>query len=187
MALEWYVSRFRWNPNLRGIERIYIGGPMRYSSSTTNVLVLEDDADDAILIRRAFKGTPSRVFVCRSTSEARAYILGSGMYSDRELFPFPDLFITDLRLGGESGIQFLAWVRAFPECRDIVVIVLSGAVTSSEILAVQRLRAARVLIKPADPVALQNLLILAASQVCPSANRYEIEREVSQMHASAGI
>ena len=158
---------------------------MSYSSATTNVLVLEDDADDAILIRRAFKATALRVFVCRNTSEARAYILGSGMYADRELFPFPELFVTDLRLGEESGIQFLAWVRAFPASKDLAVIVLSGAVTSSEILAVQRLRAARVLIKPADPIALQNLLILAAREVCPDAERYGIESETSKFREFA--
>ncbi|MDB6039999.1 MAG: putative response regulator, CheY [Verrucomicrobiales bacterium] len=158
---------------------------MSYSSATTNVLVLEDDADDAILIRRAFKATACRVFVCRNTSEARAYFLGSGMYADRELFPFPELFVTDLRLGEESGIEFLAWVRAFPASKDLAVIVLSGAVTSSEILAVQRLRAARVLIKPADPVALQNLLILAAREFCPAGERYENESEASRFQVGA--
>jgi DNA-binding response OmpR family regulator len=134
----------------------------------TNVLVLEDDAGDAILIRRAFTGQTCRAFICRNTSEARAYFLGSGMYSDRESYPFPELFVTDLRLGEESGVQFLAWMRAFDEAKDLPVIVLSGAATPSDILAVQSLGVSRVLIKPSDPIALQDMLILASRELCPT-------------------
>lgn len=134
----------------------------------TNVLVLEDDASDAILIRRAFTGQTCRAFICRNTSEARAYFLGSGMYANRELYPFPELFVTDLRLGEESGIQFLAWVRAFDGAKDLQVIVLSGAATPSDILAVQSLGANRVLIKPSDPIALQDMLIATSRQLCPA-------------------
>ena len=133
----------------------------------TNVLVLEDDASDAILIRRAFTGQTCRAFICRNTSEARAYFLGSGMYSDRDLYPFPELFVTDLRLGEESGVQFLGWVRAFDRAKDIPVIVLSGAATPADVLAVQTLGATRVLIKPADPIAMQDMLIMTARELCP--------------------
>ncbi|HUS35523.1 MAG TPA: response regulator [Verrucomicrobiae bacterium] len=141
---------------------------MKTAPQRTNVLVLEDDANDAILIRRAFTGQTCRAFICRNTSEARAYFLGSGMYSDRNSYPFPELFVTDLRLGEESGIQFLAWVRAFDGAKDLPVIVLSGAVTPSDILAVQALGATRILIKPADPIAMQDLLIVTSRELCPT-------------------
>jgi two-component system response regulator len=150
---------------------------MRNFSRRTNVLVLEDDADDAILIRRAFTGETCRAFICRNTSEARAYFLGSGMYADRVLYPFPEVFVTDLRLGEESGIQFLAWVRAFENSKDLPVIVLSGAATRSDILAAQSLGATRVLIKPADPIALQDMLIATSRELCPP---IVVEHEVSE-------
>jgi DNA-binding response OmpR family regulator len=134
----------------------------------TNVLVLEDDANDAILIRRAFTGQTCRAFICRNTSEARAYFLGSGMYADRELYPFPELFVTDLRLGEESGVQFLAWVRAFDAAKELPVIVLSGAPSPAEVSAVRYLGATRVLIKPVDPIALQDMLIPASREMCPA-------------------
>src|SRR3954465_7964444 len=92
-------------------------------------LVLEDDANDAMLIRRAFTNSVCRIFVCRNTSEARAYLLGAGMYSDRERFPFPEMFVTDLRLGDESGVKFLAWLRSLNGFNDLPVIVLSGTAT----------------------------------------------------------
>src|SRR5256885_1586953 len=144
---EYYACRLRLRPDRYGALRSYVGGPMKNLLRKTNVLVLEDDAGDAILIRRAFTGETCRAFICRNTSEARAYFLGSGMYSDRELYPFPELFVTDIRLGEESGLQFLAWVRVFEDSKNLPVIVLSGAATRSDILAAQRLGATRVLIK----------------------------------------
>src|SRR5947207_7024957 len=75
-------------------------------------LVLEDDANDAFLIRRAFTNAACRTFVCRNTSEARAYLVGARTYADRERFPFPDIFVTDLRLDEESGVSFLTWLRS---------------------------------------------------------------------------
>jgi DNA-binding response OmpR family regulator len=147
---------------------------MKNLPAKTNVLVLEDDASDAILIRRAFTGQSCRAFICRNTSEARAYFLGSGMYADRELYPFPELFVTDLRLGEESGVQFLAWVRGFDAAKDVRVIVLSGAPTPSDVSAVQRLGATRVLIKPVDPIALQDMLVMASRDLCPAVVEWNV-------------
>jgi CheY-like chemotaxis protein len=179
-----YASSFMLLPHLSASIQGYIKGPMRDFSTLTNVLVLEDDANDAILIKRAFTSGSCRAFVCRNTSEARAYFLGSGMYSDRELFPFPDLFVTDLRLGEESGIQFLAWVRAFDKAKNLPVVVLSGAATPGDILAVQRLRATRVLIKPADAIALQDMLTLASRELCPMIHRYTSKGELREAFAA---
>lgn len=129
-------------------------------------LILEDDANDAFMIRRAFTNAACRAFVCRNTSEARAYLLGAGMYGDRERFPFPEIFVTDLHLGDESGANFLAWVRAKTEFKDLPVIVLSGSATPSELTAIKSLGVARVLQKPGDPSSLQSMLLSLASQVC---------------------
>src|SRR5437764_192068 len=128
-------------------------------------LVLEDDPNDAILIRRAFSSGTCTAFVCRNTSEARAYLTGAGMYSDRERFPFPDLFITDLRLGDESGVKFLEWLRARADLKELPVVVLSGTATPKDIQEVTRLGAARILQKPGDANALMWLLIKLSSDL----------------------
>src|SRR5438045_756430 len=101
----------------------------------TTFLVLEDDADDALLIRRAFTNAACRAFVCRNTSEARAYLMGAGMYADRHRFPSPDIFMTDLRLGDESGVQFLEWIRSQPEFQGLPVVVLSGSFSANDAVA----------------------------------------------------
>jgi CheY-like chemotaxis protein len=134
----------------------------------TTFLVLEDDADDAILIRRSFTNSACQAFVCRNTSEARAYLMGAGMYVDRNRFPFPDIIVTDLRLGEDSGINFIKWVRSRPELEDMPVIVLSGSASPSDIRAARELAVDHILDKPGDPADLQKLVLKVAAQLCLS-------------------
>src|SRR5688500_15357999 len=113
-------------------------------------LVIEDNADDAALIRRAFHALQScRAFVCRNLSEGRAYIQGAGMYQDRRKFPFPNAVICDLRLGGESGVEFVAWLKGMPEFCNIPIIVLTSSTSDQELIAAKERGAADVLSKPA--------------------------------------
>ena len=140
----------------------------------TTFLILEDDANDALLIRRAFTNTACNAFVCRNTSEARAYLLGAGMYADRSQFPFPEIFVTDIRLADESGVQFLQWMRHKPEFARLPVIVLSGAATPLEIQQSKDLGASRIVQKPGEPRALQELLVDLSREFCPA--------EIDQIH-----
>jgi CheY-like chemotaxis protein len=132
----------------------------------TTFLVLEDDANDALLIRRAFTNAACQAFVCRNTSEARAYLVGAGMYADRTRFPPPEVFMTDLRLGDESGLQFLEWLRSKEEFRDLPVLVLSGSVSPKEMAAAKALGVARVWHKPGDAAKLQTMVKEVAEAYC---------------------
>jgi CheY-like chemotaxis protein len=133
----------------------------------TTFLVLEDDANDAILIRRAFTNAACRAFVCRNTSEARAYLLGAGMYSNRDEYPFPDIFVTDLHLGEESGINFLEWLRSREDLKDIPVIVLSGLISPKDSQKAKQLGVSRILQKPGNPAELQLLVLKLSNEFCP--------------------
>lgn len=138
-------------------------------------LFLEDEADDAILIRRAFTNSVCRAFVCRNTSEAKAYLLGAGMYSDRDRFPFPEIFVSDIQLGEESGVNFLDWLRGQPRLKHIPVIVLSGKATPQDIHSLKGLDVDRFLEKPADPFRLESLLLGLAAELC-------VPRDESETH-----
>jgi CheY-like chemotaxis protein len=137
--------------------------------SRRTFLIIEDNADDAILIRRAFtRGAQCEGFVCRNLSEARAYLLGAGMYADRKAFPFPQAVVSDLRLGDESGITFLSWLRGSEDFSKIPFVLLSGAATQREVESAHALGAAKVLRKPADVRVLQEILAQLAGELCGS-------------------
>ena len=131
-------------------------------------LVIEDNPDNAVLIRRVFGELETcAAFVCRNNSEAKAYVLGAGMYSDRKRFPFPNAVICDLRFGDESGIDFLRWVKSVDEeYQAVPVFILANRESPEEITAAKELGATEILRKPASTEGLNNMLVDLASKLC---------------------
>lgn len=130
-------------------------------------LVIEDSADDAALIRRSFDAMEScRAFICRNISEAKAYLQGAGMYQDRDSYPFPNAVICDLRLGDESGIQFLSWLKEKSDFPKLPVIILSGTASAKEMVQAINLGADDVLRKPAKYEELKAMMTDLAGKLC---------------------
>jgi CheY-like chemotaxis protein len=130
-------------------------------------LVIEDSADDALLIRRAFASVGScRAFICRNISEGKAYIQGAGMYGNRIEFPFPNAVLCDLWLAGESGNTFLRWLKGTKGFSNLPVYVLTGSNFDTDILAAKKLGAADVFRKPADFLQLRTMLANLAGKLC---------------------
>ena len=130
-------------------------------------LVIEDSADDAALIRRAFDTVEAcHAFICRNISEAKAYIQGAGMYQDRDKYPFPNGVICDFRLGDEVGTQFLTWIKTKSDFPNLPVIILSGAASAKEMVHAINLGAADVLKKPARFEDLKMMLNDLAGKLC---------------------
>ena len=89
------------------------------------VLVVEDNADDAELLRLAAeKGGRGLAFhFVLDGEQAIAYLKGEGRFEDRGAHPFPDLMLLDLWLTGINGFEVLTWVRQQPELKRLKVFV----------------------------------------------------------------
>jgi CheY-like chemotaxis protein len=119
------------------------------AESLKNFLVIEDNADDAVLIRRAFKATDScRAFVSRTLTEAKAHLQRAGMYGDEQRFPSSDAVVCDMHIGMDSALDFLKWIKARDEFRLVPVFVLTGTGSTSECGRAKDLGALEVLLKP---------------------------------------
>jgi DNA-binding response OmpR family regulator len=130
-------------------------------------LVIEDSYDDALLIKRAFGMLENcRVVVCRNLSEAKAYLHGAGMYQDRAKFPFPNAVICDLHLGYESGVQFLVWIKAHAQFKNMPVTILTGTANTQECVQAKNAGALDVLRKPARYEDLKTMLNDMAAKLC---------------------
>ena len=95
------------------------------------ILLVEDDANDAFFVARALKdlGFDGKLEHVTDTRVARSYVLGTDAYADREVFPAPDIFISDSALSGKgSGIDLLEWIRNEPAAKDTPFVILSGEV-----------------------------------------------------------
>ncbi len=82
-----------------------------------NVLVVEDNGDDAELLRVAAETAAEVVsfHIVRDGEAALSYLKGENQYADRHAHPFPDLVLLDVSLPGMSGLDVLAWIRQHPK------------------------------------------------------------------------
>jgi CheY-like chemotaxis protein len=118
----------------------------------TAILVVEDDENDAVFIRRTLSssGIPNpRVFV-QSGEEAINFLTGVGAYSNRETFPLPALVLLDLKLPMMDGFEVLKWIRAHPHFKDLRVVVLTGSNNIRDVNEAYRLGANTFLVKPLE-------------------------------------
>lgn len=116
------------------------------------ILLVEDNADDAALLRRAFikARVTNPLHLARSGEEALAYLSGSGRYADRNEFPLPSLVLLDLNMPGMDGFGVLRWIRQDPVLKGLRVVVLSSSDSMRDVNQAYQLGANSFLIKPAD-------------------------------------
>ena len=121
-------------------------------NGTSSVLLVEDNADDVLLMQRAWTraGVKVPLELVTDGDEALYYLQGAGQYADRRTFPFPSLVLTDLHLPGTNGFEILRWIRRESEMRGLVVIVLSTSNRSSDIQRAYQLGASSYLVKPSS-------------------------------------
>jgi CheY-like chemotaxis protein len=92
-------------------------------------LLIDDDADHALFMRRTFRALrlPWPLPALGSGEEAFAYLEGGGTYADRARYPLPSLILLDLRLPGTSGLAILQWIRARSAFAETTVFVMSSS------------------------------------------------------------
>jgi len=96
------------------------------------ILLVEDDENDAFFLKRALTalGFPGKVHHVTETEEAKNYVRGDGVYSDREKFPEPEMIVADSAVTvRDSGVEFLEWVRAQKAKPNVPFIIFSGGVS----------------------------------------------------------
>ena len=117
------------------------------------ILVVDDDRDDAFLLRRGFHraGLMADVFDLPDGIAALEYLRGSPPYDDRARFPFPDLLLLDLKMPGINGLNVLAWLSGRPDMRNLPALVLTSSPLESDREIAMKLGAREFLVKPTAP------------------------------------
>ncbi len=97
-------------------------------------MLLEDDATDVFLFRRAIGKLQyeCEVRVVASAVEAKRYILNENEFKDRGYFRTPDLIVSDFKLAGHTALDFVQWLRTQARFAQIPVVILSGASSGME-------------------------------------------------------
>lgn len=116
-------------------------------------LLVEDNADDVLLIQRAYRkaNLPGPTQALTNGQQAIEYLAGSGAYADRTRFPLPSVILLDLKLPRTSGLEVLAWMRQptqHPDIRRIPVVVLTSSRERADVNAAYDRGANSYLVKP---------------------------------------
>jgi DNA-binding response OmpR family regulator len=83
------------------------------------VLLVEDDRDDALLIRRAFRKAGLALPTHVEDGEAAVAYLARCAIGDQSPSPLPALVLLDLKLPRKSGLEVLAWLRGLRRAYDL--------------------------------------------------------------------
>jgi CheY-like chemotaxis protein len=114
------------------------------------ILLVEDDPNDIILIKRAFTRAKiaNPIQVVEDGEEAIAFLARKGLYRNREKYPLPILILLDLKLPRRSGHEVLEWLRSQPGLKRLTVVVLTSSQQISDINRAYDLGANSYLVKP---------------------------------------
>lgn len=124
------------------------------------ILLAEDDPNDVLLIQRAFQkaGLETVLKVVRDGEQAIDYLSGRGQYANRTRFPLPFLLLLDLKMPGTDGFEVLQWVRAEPDLRRTLVIVLTSSNLQADVDRAYELGANSYLVKPVEFSQMVNMI-----------------------------
>ena len=111
------------------------------------LFLLEDDDNDAFMIQRAIERS------CRSCDVTRFHEPRSAIKALAQMkvpeIEAPHLILTDLKMPGMSGLEFVQWLRQSDfSCTPVVM--LSGSSLPEDILAAYRLGTNSFSTKPLD-------------------------------------
>lgn len=126
---------------------------------STTILLVEDDPNDILLIKRAFlkSNITNPIQVVENGEEAILYLAARGNFKNRHQFPLPVLILLDLKLPRKSGHEVLEWLHKQPCLKRIPVIILTSSQQPLDINRAYDLGANSYLVKP---VTFDNLLVV---------------------------
>lgn len=122
------------------------------SESKRSILLIEDDANDIELTKRAFeRNRLANVFlVARDGAEALEMLFGSSMEAMHADLSELQLILLDLKLPKVSGLEVLRKIRADERTRMIPVVILTSSDEERDVVESYGLGANSYVRKPID-------------------------------------
>jgi CheY-like chemotaxis protein len=125
-----------------------------------NILVVEDNADDAYFMRRALRAAAPAA-TCDFVADGQAaldYLRAEGAHTARAGKALPDVVFLDLKLPYVYGRDVLAAIRATPSMATLPVVVLTSSGEDRDRAATAALGIVDYLVKPPRPALIAEAL-----------------------------
>lgn len=124
------------------------------------IMIVDDSERDALLFRTALEEADivNPLLHCSSYDEAVQYLQGWGKYSDRKTYRLPLILFLDIHMPGKTGFDLLEWLRENEATKRVVVIMMSGSASQTDIARSYAKGANSYLLKPSTQAELVKTL-----------------------------
>ena len=116
------------------------------------IMLVEDNADDEELTRRALKksNVSNPLVVARDGAEALDYLFARGAFAGRDVEEIPQVILLDLKLPKIDGLEVLRQIRADARTKLFPVVILTSSTEEQDMLRGYGLGANSYIRKPVD-------------------------------------
>ncbi len=124
------------------------------------VLLVEDNANSAELVRRSIKKINNKIELDCVTDGAEAldYVFKRRKYKDLGSDQDPDVILLDLRLPKVDGVEVLRAIKEDEKHKQLSVVVLTTSSNESDLTQAMELGADNYLVKPLNALVLNKIL-----------------------------
>jgi len=125
---------------------------MMIQEKAVDILLVEDDAEDAALTLRALKqrNVGDRVYHVIDGDEALEFIFATNLYGEWEPANAPKVILLDLKLRKVSGLEVLRELKSQDRTKTIPVVVLTSSREEIQNIESYRLGVNSYVVKPVD-------------------------------------
>lgn len=113
--------------------------------ASETILLVEDDAVDAMTVRRALQDVGANNLVAHVTDGEAGLA-----YLDNEENPRPGLILLDINMPRMNGIEFLRAIKSNESLQAIPVVILTTSTNDRDIIQGFHLSVAGYMVKPVD-------------------------------------
>jgi two-component system, response regulator len=121
-------------------------------SKTVDILLVEDNPDDAELVIRALRknGISNTLVHLKDGEEALHFLFCEGPYEGTEVLPCPRLILLDLKMPKVDGLEVLRRVKSHERLKLIPVILLTSSKEDKDIFESYHLGVNSYVVKPVE-------------------------------------
>jgi two-component system, response regulator len=126
--------------------------PVMENGNAADILLVEDDANDAELTISALSGCglPHEVEHVEDGEDALDYISATGLFASRNAKTLPRVILLDLKLNKVGGLQVLRELKADERTRNVPIVVLTASESAIEVIESYKFGVNSYVIKPPD-------------------------------------
>lgn len=116
------------------------------------ILLAEDNADDAILTIRALRkhNLANNLVHLQDGAQLLDFLYGQGDFQHRDIDNLPRVILLDLKMPKVDGLEALSQIKSDPRLRMVPVVVLTSSTEDPDVKRCYELGANSYIVKPVD-------------------------------------